>query len=319
MLCALKIKFLKVTIKKKCNILNTDSLMNRPQKKFEVPYNFDFSLIDFYAGHKSMISFVYLPPFKEDAIHTRTVMENSNKGSLGYMPDSRAEYTEHLSYIQNKGLEFYVLWQDNKMIEPDVIRFYQDLGARGFVVGNDKNASLIRKYDKSLRLIASITMKLTFYDILNKDFSDYESVILFFPFTRALNAIKKLSHIKEKLIVMPNTICYTDCYAVHHWFPKNNELQPLDRCLARENLDKCCFIYPEHLYLFDDYVGGYKLQGREYPTLEIIKNAEAYFSRNGYDKFIEPAVDKKLNKMIAEKGLEEYYNTKSDDVISVSH
>ena len=287
-------------------------------KKFEVPYNFDFSLIDFYANYRAMISFVYLPPFKSDAINTRTIIENPYKGSIGYVPDVREEYIEHLIYIKEKALEFYILWQDSKPIEPEIIRFYQNYGVSGFVVGNDQNASIIRNYDKNLRLIASITMKLTFHELLRKDFNNFDSVILFFPFTRSLNAIKKLNHIREKLVLMPNTICYTDCYAVHHWFPENNELRPEDRCLARENIDKCCFIYPEHLYLFDDYLGGYKLQGREYPTLEMMKNAEAYFNRSSPGSFLEPAIDVQLKKLISEKGLSAYYNTKSDEIISAS-
>lgn len=292
--------------------------MNNLVKKFEVPYNFDFKLIDFYSLHSSMISFVYLPPFKSDAINTRTIIENPAKGSLGYMPDTREEYIEHLKYLQQKGLNFCILWQDNKSIEPEILRFYQNFGVNGFVVGNEQNASIIKKHDKTLLLVASITMKLDLNDLLTRDFSIYDSVVLFFPFTRGLNAIKKLSHIKEKLVLMPNTVCFTDCYARHHWFPKNNELGQDDRCLARENIDKCCFIYPEHLYLFDDFVGSYKLQGREYPTFEIILNAEAYFSRTPGNSFIEPFIDEQLKTLISEKGLLTYYNTKSDEIISAS-
>jgi len=285
--------------------------MNSILKRFEVPYNFDFSLIDFYYRHRSMISFVYLPPFKSDAINTRTIIENPNRGSLGYMPDTRDEYIEHLNYIRQKGLEFRILWQDNKNIEPEIIRFYVKFGACGFVVGNDRNASLIRKYDKNLALTASITMKLTFNDLLNSDFSNFDSVVLFFPFTRSIYAIKKLCHIREKLILMPNTLCWTGCPAVHHWFPKNSEPGEEDHCLARSNVDKCCFIYPEHLHLFDNYVGGYKLQGREYPTFEIIANAEAYFSRSSDSSYLEPFFDTRMRKILSEKGLPDYYNAES--------
>ena len=290
--------------------------MSYSEKKFEVPYNFDFSLIDFYADHGSMISFIYLPPFKSDAINTRTIIENPNKGSLGYMPVTREEYTEHLMSVNQKGLKFRVLWQDNKNIEHETIRFYMDHGSAGFVVGSEKNASAIKKYDKNISLTASITMRLTSNDLLNRDFSNFDSIVLFFPFTRSLDAIKKLSHIKDKLILMPNTVCWTDCPAVHHWFPKNNELREEDRCLSRSNVDKCCFIYPGHLYLFDSYVAGYKLQGREYPTFEIIANAEAFFTRSSDTGFLEPFFDARLRSMLAEKGLSEFYSIKSDELIN---
>ena len=110
---------------------------------------------------------------------------------------------------------------------------------------------------------------------------------------------------------MPNTVCWTGCPAVHHWFPENNEPGEEDHCLSRGNVDKCCFIYPEHLYLFDDYISGYKLQGREYPSFEIIANAEAYFSRSADSSYLEPFFDTRLRKMFAEKGLPDYYKINS--------
>ena len=284
-------------------------------KTFEVPYNFDYSLIDFYARHGSMISFIYLPPFKKDAINTRTLIENPVRGSLGYMPDTREEYIDHLKYIQQKGLKYCVLWQVNDNITAETIRFYENFGVSGFVVSSEQNASVIKNYDKNLLLIASITMKLSFNELLNKDFSNFDGVVLFFPFTRALNAIKKLGHIKDKLVLMPNTTCWTDCPAVHHWFPKNNELREEDRCLAPCNLEKSCLIYPEHLYLFDQYVGGYKLQGREYPTYEIINNAEAYFDRSSSHNFLDHYVDKQIKNLISEKGLPDYYDIKTNEMI----
>jgi hypothetical protein len=257
-----------------------------------------------------------LPPFKEDAINTRTVIENPNRGTIGYMPNTRKEYTKHLSYIKQKGLNLCVLWQDIKPIDIEVMRFYQDVGVNGFVVANDLNASIIKSYDKNLLVISSITRKLLFDDLLDKDFGCFDGIVLFFPFTRGLNAIKELIHIKEKLILMPNTVCFTDCFATHHWFPKNKELKQDDFCFAPNNIDKCCFIYPEYLYLFDNYIGGYKLQGREYPTKEIIKTAEAYFNRSSKNNFLESAIDDQLRKLISEMGLSAYYNTKSNDIIA---
>ena len=103
--------------------------MNNLVKKFEVPYNFDFKLIDFYSLHSSMISFVYLPPFKSDAINTRTIIENPSTGLPWlYARYTREEYIDHLKYLQQKDLKFCILWQDNKNIEPEIIRFYQKFG-----------------------------------------------------------------------------------------------------------------------------------------------------------------------------------------------
>lgn len=289
--------------------------MNKFYHKFEAPYNFDFSLTDYYSQHLHSISFVYLPPYKEDAINTRTIYENSKKGSIGYTPNSRREYIKHLSYFKKNKIDFCILWQDKKPIKHETIKFYQDFGVTGFVVADDTNASVIKSYNEDFLLISSITRKLTYNDLLCKDFLNYDYIVLFFPFTRAIEALKSLNSLKEKLVIMPNTICFTDCFATHHWFPVREKLKHDSICYGPDNMDKCCFIYPEYLYLFDDFIGGYKLQGREYTTNDIMKNAASFFNRCSSENLIEPETDFDLKRRISEMNAYNYYNLKSNDVM----
>ena len=99
--------------------------------------------------------------------------------------------------------------------------------------------------------------------MLVRDFSLYDFVLLYYPFNRRLDALKALAPMKEKLILMPNTLCHVDCPSMQYWFPD-----------------------PKHPSLFDDWVGGYKLQGREYTTDLIMYICSIYFNREPADELL---------------------------------
>jgi predicted AAA+ superfamily ATPase len=141
---------------------------------------------------------------------------------------------------------------------------------------------------------------------------------LFYPFTRSLNAIKKLSKLKDKLVLMPNTHCHTDCQGIQHWFIEDIRTFEFDKhCPAYNDSTKSTFIYPEHLYLFDNYVGGYKLQGREYSTDTIITICEAYFNRVTLETLLSPYLQEELEKLHKEYSLDDYYNFQTKNTISL--
>lgn len=93
-------------------------------KLFEVPYNFSKTLLSFYKKNQQNISFLFVPPYMNDSINTRTSIETHRKGSC-YMPRTREEYEEHLNNIVKAGLKFVILWQDpNLSISKDMILYY---------------------------------------------------------------------------------------------------------------------------------------------------------------------------------------------------
>lgn len=287
---------------------------------FEVPYNFDEAIIPFYQKYASYINFLYLPPYKDDAENTRTSIQTNTKGHC-YMPQSRKEYEKHIHLIINAGLRFVILWQlyDN-IISNKMLKYYCSLYTSGFIVANDKNAEIIKQYNPNLIVICSIVQRIG-ANIMNKNLCNYDYVILYYPFNRALNALKQLSHIRDKIILMPNTLCNIDCPSIHHWFPSKEHpfIGKRDCCMTIDNLAKCGFIFPEHLKFFDYYVGGYKLQGREYSTPVIKYICHFYFLRTYYKDFIDPFLSKamasKLKKLIAETPIDKYYNSKTITLI----
>lgn len=288
---------------------------------FEVPYNFDEQLITFYKKNKSFINYLYLPPYKEDSANTRTSIQTSTLGHC-YMPKTREEYEQHLHKITEAGLRFVVLWQVFGLkMSTKVLNYYTKLHASGFIVADDRNAAFIKQNFPQLLVICSIVQR-TCYNIFEKNLSNYDYVILYYPFNRALDALKKLSRIKEKLIIMPNSLCDVNCPSVHHWFPtKERPFDPSRDCsMTIEHIDRCGLILPEHLELFDVYVGGYKLQGRELPTEAIKYLCHFYFKRTKYNDFIAPFLSeemaKKFKELFEKFTIDEYYNTKTAQILN---
>lgn len=284
--------------------------------KFEVPYNFEEIILEYYSLRKDYIRYLYLPPFKDDLINARTGGQTALKGEPYYMPSTRIEYEQHLHSIKDHGLEYLVLWQDrNSEITECFIRYYVGFGASGFIVSSDKNAEIIKKFDPNLKVIGSITQcKVSGFTPL--DLRNYDSIVMFYPFMRSLNTLAKLEAIKEKITIMPNSFCHTDCKGLHHWFVKSyKEFDTTKDCPAYRDESKSTFIYPEHLELFDSYVGNYKLQGREWSSDYIVTICESYFFRRTLDDLINSTLDAQLKHDIScFRRLSDYYSRKKMEI-----
>lgn len=286
--------------------------------KYEVPYNFVKGLVTFYAKYRTFIRFLYLPPFREDSINTRSSIETKKRGWC-YMPVSRVEYEFHLRLICNANLKFLVLWQDPKRpIRKEDIEYYVSLGASGFIVGNDSNAEFIKKNNPTLIVICSLVQRVC-SDALSRDFVYYDYILLYYPYNRGLDALKELESIKHKLILMPNSLCHVDCPSMFHWFPPmNSNFKMSEHCPSLKQPFYSSFISPKHLYLFDEYVCGYKLQGREYPTELLMYICETYFNRNSAADLLKALMGKELGDVIIENmnknSIIKYYNIKTPDL-----
>lgn len=286
------------------------------EKKFEVPYNFSKKLLSFYCNNRDRISFLFIPSYKDDYANTRSSIETHRKGSC-YMPNTRMEYESHLRAISFSGLKFVILLQmPNAVLTKETIEYYKYLGAVGFIIGNDDNAQIIKEYDSNLLVIASLVQRIC-HDAFIRDFNYYDYILLYYPFNRGLRALQQLNRIKDKVIIMPNTLCHVNCPSIHHWFPTRPFKQQRD-CPILKDITKCGFISPEDLYLFDDFVAGYKIQGREYTTDVIIYICSIYFDRKSSSEFIDAMMGEDLatsfNLNKEKMSLSEYYNINSDEI-----
>jgi len=205
------------------------------------------------------------------------------------------------------------------------MNYYCRLYASGFIIGNDKNAKIIKDYNSQLLVVGSLVQRLC-ANISKKDLSCYDFVILYYPFNRSLDAIKQLNPIRDKIVIMPNTLCHIDCPSIHHWFPTKKQPFNMDRdCLVLKDnmgyLKKSGFIYPQHLSLFDNYVGGYKLQGREYTTYFLKKVCKVYFERRSAKELLCSLLGNDIScKLLEELRLispQEYYNIKTQEILGI--
>lgn len=147
------------------------------------------------------------------------------------------------------------------------------------------------------------------------DFTYYDYIVMFYPFTRSLNILKSFTNLRDKLIIMPNSLCHTDCPGVQHWFAKDVQSFDAEKlCPAYNDESRCTFIYPEHLNLFDDYVVGYKLQGREWRTDYIVTICESFFNRITLRTLLPDGKDKTLRDLQKSISLEKYYNLKTKEI-----
>ena len=226
-------------------------------KKFEIPYNFcklDLQTV-LASGIKDYIELVYVPAFWEHTQTTRLELERH--------PLDTDEYIDHIKFIQEHELKVSILLQGEDLSD-DIIDFYINLGIDSFIVRSDVLAKRIKDRFPNCEVIASITKILSVNDLMQKDLSMYDKIVLDFRLND-LNIIKCLPR-NHKYIVMPNTPCFRDCpkeRCLKHWFNGKKYIEDGDFC---SNLwfHKPAFIPPEDLRDFDDYVDSYKLQGREY-------------------------------------------------------
>lgn len=223
-------------------------------KKFEIPYNFcKESLLGEAYRYKDKIDCVYLPAYYEHSVSTRT--------ECGNYPLDIDTYWEHVDFIKELGLEPSVLFQSG-IVSDEIIQMYLNRGIRYFIVRDDNLAIRIKQLNPNTRITASIIKQLTVEDLNTKDLSMYDNIVLDFHLNR-LETVKSLPK-NHKYILMPNAPCYYDCpkeRCMFHWF-HGKELDESE-VFCVDLYKESCWIPANALHEYDEYIDGYKLQGRE--------------------------------------------------------
>lgn len=233
------------------------------KKKFEIPYNFSKhclkKIVDNHFTEDDWIEFVYIPAYYKHCHTTRL--------EYGRFPSNIDDYIGHIRFIQSLRLDIAVLLQSEEELEDSVISFYLNLGVRNFIVKNDNTARRIKQLNPNAKTIASITKLLTLNDILAKDLSMYDKIVLDFR----MNDIDIVRKLPKSLhyILMPNSKCCKDTpkeRCMTHWGYTNfNFLENEFKCNETSMGVNSAYLTPDQLKYFDEYVDGYKLQGREIP------------------------------------------------------
>lgn len=255
-------------------------------KMYEVPYNFDRDFFEKISADLDPLRFVecfYIPAWHEDCQCTRQDVTFRDT-----YPKSYEEYTIRFNMLKALGRPVYVLMQ--RGATKDLVKKYYGLGARGFIFNDDTLATWMSiEYPDVVRTL-SVTRALTAEQIKTEDLSMYDRIVLFYWFNRHLDALKELPK-KYNYVLMCNNDCYYDCkWHDAHWFAQGEDMHDYaekikgvcEQCrkMARNELKNSAIIEPENLVYFDDYVAGYKLVDRLWPTDRILEALRYYAHRN---------------------------------------
>ena len=229
------------------------------ERKFEIPFNHDYQFLQYLIRHQKIlnkyIAHIFIAPFQEDFISTR------HKQAI--KPIDRQQYEEQIQQLQNAGYKIAILFNMPTVPSDKLIDYYiNKIGASSFIINKDEVAQKIK--DRGITTIASITKRLQLKDILEKDLSMYDYIVLDYMFNVNYNWLEKLPD-KYKYILMVNTYCDYTCNFMRHW-----KEDPTYICPRMKNgFKNTTYIQPKDLDMFDKYISIYKLQGREYPTEQI--------------------------------------------------
>ena len=245
-------------------------------KPFEIPYNFDFKLIDFLNIYHFPIHSIYLPPYYEDYKSAKLYYSKI----LSFMPKTRLEYEQHIKYINkyfpNKIM--LLLQQNNQILDITKLNYYISLGFSKFCVGSITQCEMLKEI-KNFEVIGSITIKINNHKLLNNDYKIFDGFVLPFPYNRNIAEIKKLP-IQFNYILLINCGCHVNCSGTQHWFASSYEEEKKIGLLCPKKYDNSFannIVIPEYdLFLFEPYINYFKLQGREYNTNTLINDIVRY-------------------------------------------
>ena len=271
-------------------------------RKFELPYNFDFELInklsDKEGGYKNYnqylenISCIYLPCYWEDSLNSRY-----NLLLDGTIPKSWEEYKKHLINILNVS-KVAILIQQGCDIQ--VIDKYYLLGVRKFILTDNQLAEEMKLKYSDIELILSITKCVIDEELIDAQngsniLSVYDKIVLPFRYCRQIQLLENLSKTdgfnKYKYILMVNSHCLYNCNRCKaHWTLRADNIDKFREkeksltngyCIGVYSEERA-YIQPYDLRYFDKYIGEYKLVDRLDSTDDILGNLEKYCNADLY-------------------------------------
>ena len=251
----------------------------------ELPYNFDIRWIDFlYIMDPEGKNYdcIYLPPYWED-YHSAKYNYQGLYSLQNTM--TREEYCEHVQYINDvfPGKVCLLLQQNKTLLDQQLLeQFYMPLGIKQFCVGSIEQAKKIKEVSSQFKIIASITMKLMPNELnSNQELKKYiDQVILFFPYNTHKDLVDQLPN-DFRYVLLVNCRCDDRCAGTHHWFAtREEELELIPKVCPNLNgmasPEHSMFINPLDLPKWKDKISVIKLQGREFPTEDLIMDFMAY-------------------------------------------
>ena len=181
------------------------------------------------------------------------------------------------------GKAMLLLQQNNFQLSAiELTKYINDFKITKFCVGSIEQAKILKDINKDFEIIGSITMKVM-PEELNNNIDLYKNYfdgfVLWFPYNRNIHLIQQLPKDFDYILLV-NCYCSIYCQGTFHWLAQTQEEENASAliCPNRNGIDlkDSIIIPPQHLYLFDEYISYYKLQGRETTTPNIINDVVSY-------------------------------------------
>lgn len=285
-------------------------MINKPNREFEIPYNFDPNLIklikqfDYNNENESFVNCIYMPPYIHD--YKTIIRSGIQADQLSTM--TRKNYEQHINFINQlyPGKVQILLQNPNLIMNNETIKYYNDLGITKFCSGSYEQSKIIRENCDNSNIVGSITMRISKEHLLkHPEYKEmFDGFVLHFPFSKSIEGIKELPQDYYYLILV-NAFCQTTCPGVHHWFSQYTPQEKgpaTEACISPKDWEKTALINPADLDLFEPYIKIFKLQDRGWPTQDIFRDFILYTS----DFSIYPNIDNNIkyyNYQLQERNL----------------
>lgn len=304
--------------------------------QFEIPYNFDRNLIRFLETfkHKDLIATIYVCPFPEDSVSAKSNYISTVHPGIASIPKTRIEYESHVRELRTLGIKLSTMFQ-NPIHEPtDAILgyYFNTLNFECAIVTRDSLAKRIKLKFPNVYIIGSIVKRCSYDELLNDKLENFDNIVLWFPFNRNIEWIRSLPRNRDYTL-LANCTCSPYCDGMHHWFAGDPELSKMrvdssetvrrlfgveqsklfpgenpknGKCPQHNQADKGIYVPP---YLTGEFgkagITHIKLQGREYPTCDLITDIQGYVS-TGIES-ITSYLGMEMTQLYLQ-GFEKYYN-----------
>lgn len=268
-------------------------MISEKNRQFEIPYNFDPSLINTIrildGQQKSFVNCIYIPPYLHDY---QTILRTPESAEM-LNKMTRKEYERHINFINTiyPGKIQILLQNPNIIMDNETLKYYNNLGINKFCSSSAKQSEIIRKSLNESNIVGSISMKVSKEHLdQHPEYKElFDGFVLHFPFSKSLSGIKDLPNDYYYLLLV-NAYCNTKCPGTHHWFSDYKtdfDTSKFDNCIRNTTWQTSALVNPADLNLFDPYIKIFKLQDRGWPTADIIRDFVLYTS----DYNIYPNID----------------------------
>lgn len=265
-------------------------------KRFQVPYNFDINLIEWYNKYENFIESIYFAA-PQDVFPSARMLYGK--------PHSTEEIK---MLIENTNIDTYVVMNGTSLVLTDEILynvkiFLEQVSYKltGVIVANPFLGEYIHESFPMLKLKMSVLSNEHSYEKLIQinDLNYYDEVCFSNDFISKSDIIKKIkNNTNFKIGIITNSTCRNNCplYGWHHQFfnsqADNEKMKELNRVFRQltmkftQDIKDSSYIKPSEIKQYYDLFDIFKLEDRTLPT-EIIKEIVlSYIEENDDNRYL---------------------------------